>query len=284
MMAALCGLWLLSSCIRDVVVELPEQDPQLALTCTFTADSVWEAFVSRSAGVLEEISYEGIDNATVLLLENGTVIDTLQLLGLGFYSGNGVPLAGHTYTMQVSAPGLETITASNAAPVPVPLLSVAYDDSAQITVFDETLDKISFSFADAAGSAQFYAVVVYALYPYIDGVDTVWYPSAVSLFTDDVKLNDAIYYQTELVFSDELFDGETPSFTVFANSYEMADSLNYVIKLATLSEDYYRYVTSLSKYWSAQGNPFSEPVLIHSNVQNGLGVLAGFSADTARVK
>jgi hypothetical protein len=40
------------------------------------------------------------------------------------------------------------------------------------------------------------------------------------------------------------------------------------------SEEYYRFHKALSNY--NQSNPFVEPTIVYSNVENGLGVFAGY--------
>ena len=61
-----------------------------------------------------------------------------------------------------------------------------------------------------------------------------------------------------------------PSDTVSGATY------HYDFILETLSEDYYRYLSTVSTY-EGIGNLVSEPVRIHSNVSTGVGVVGSYS-------
>jgi hypothetical protein len=56
--------------------------------------------------------------------------------------------------------------------------------------------------------------------------------------------------------------------------------------LLATDEPYYRYHDAIQRQDRAGDNPFAEPVLIPTNIQNGLGCFAAFnqSSMTVRVK
>ncbi|NUM50252.1 MAG: DUF4249 family protein [Flavobacteriales bacterium] len=41
---------------------------------------------------------------------------------------------------------------------------------------------------------------------------------------------------------------------------------------------------SKNKYDATQGNPFVEPVIIYSNIKNGIGIFAGYSYSAKALK
>jgi len=45
------------------------------------------------------------------------------------------------------------------------------------------------------------------------------------------------------------------------------------IKLYSISEGYYNYKKSVQEWNKNKDNPFTEPVIIYSNVVNGMGIL-----------
>ena len=63
---------------------------------------------------------------------------------------------------------------------------------------------------------------------------------------------------------------------------------HYHFELETLSEDYYRYLTTKSTYDLTGGAMISEPVRIHSNVNTGVGIVGSYSSieveDSAAIK
>ena len=46
------------------------------------------------------------------------------------------------------------------------------------------------------------------------------------------------------------------------------------ISVSHLSENYYKFIKTRQLYNENDGNPFAEPVQIHSNVKNGVGIFA----------
>jgi len=45
----------------------------------------------------------------------------------------------------------------------------------------------------------------------------------------------------------------------------------------SVPENYAFYSDSYRKYYSAQGSPFTQPVNVFSNIENGFGILTAFS-------
>ena len=68
------------------------------------------------------------------------------------------------------------------------------------------------------------------------------------------------------IYNDFIF----PSDTVSRGTY------HYEFSLETLSEDYYRYLSTVSTY-EGIGNMVSEPVRIHSNVSTAVGIVGSYS-------
>ena len=57
--------------------------------------------------------------------------------------------------------------------------------------------------------------------------------------------------------------------------YWSSDTSRIYVSLHSITEDYYDYVSSLQKHYNAKGDPFSTPVVVHGNVENGIGIFAG---------
>jgi len=57
------------------------------------------------------------------------------------------------------------------------------------------------------------------------------------------------------------------------------------IELKRLSEQYYRFQKSYLEHLQTGLNPFSDPIRVFNNIQNGVGVFAGASAtlDSIRI-
>ena len=89
------------------------------------------------------------------------------------------------------------------------------------------------------------------------------------------------------VFTDEMFDGQEYPLNVFIPSpyenyyggyYFFTTKRKYTLKirLQSLSEDLYRYYTSLQKY-TYYNDELIEPVRVYNNVEGGLGILGSIN-------
>ncbi|PWK26417.1 uncharacterized protein DUF4249 [Arcicella aurantiaca] len=69
------------------------------------------------------------------------------------------------------------------------------------------------------------------------------------------------------------------------NNLSVTPTEKYVeIYVANTDKAYYYYNTAIDKIRKANGNPFAEPVLTYSNIENGLGVMAGYNQSRIVVK
>ena len=219
-----------------------------------------------------------------MILEEGRVVAPLFHAGDGFYrSSNGHrPVAGTPYTLQVSAPGYEDIEAVGTVPVPVPV------------AFTHEVTRRSASYADLDVTIHltdppdqdnsYYIAAVFSRFVDQGRVRVNHLPfhtkdAAILIESGDAFGPDGSSDFGDAIFSDALFDGvahdivlelttplENPS--VFRGTLE--------VYLYSVSKTYYDYMTTYKVHEDVRDNPFAEPVQVHTNVQNGFGVFAGF--------
>jgi hypothetical protein len=79
-----------------------------------------------------------------------------------------------------------------------------------------------------------------------------------------------------IALDDASFNGESKSLNL-KFTVNQAFSEEYHFELYTCSADFFKYLVSIEKMSDTKDNPFSEPVLIHSNINNGLGIFGGLS-------
>ena len=72
------------------------------------------------------------------------------------------------------------------------------------------------------------------------------------------------------------YDDGLGNIFVFPSDTVSGATYHYDFMLETLSEDYYRYLSTVSTY-EGIGNLVSEPVRIHSNVSTGVGIVGSYS-------
>jgi len=86
-----------------------------------------------------------------------------------------------------------------------------------------------------------------------------------------------------LAWSDESFDGTIREFNI---GFSMQQATGYQASIAfvlySITEDYYKYMKSYSRNYTILNEDaiLYEGVQVHSNINNGYGILAGFSSDS----
>ena len=97
-------------------------------------------------------------------------------------------------------------------------------------------------------------------------------------------------------FADDLLNGkeyelkfyniitvDQKDFSGYESQFRKEVRSTYFIYLQQISPDYYLYARSSSAAANLSGNPFTEPVQIHSNIKNGIGVLGSYTSSAAAV-
>ena len=100
--------------------------------------------------------------------------------------------------------------------------------------------------------------------------------------------------RTENLFSDAhvngkeiLFDfnfDDTLESSKYVNGVKVESSqddeliVEYIIEIAEISKDFHLYIVSGNKAANAEDAGFSEPIQVHSNIQNGLGILGAYNS------
>ncbi len=87
------------------------------------------------------------------------------------------------------------------------------------------------------------------------------------------------------LFRDALFAGTTREIPLDLLLFDTGEAEQdpVVVTLAVLDDDYVRYQQTLALQDVTGDNPFAEPVRIHSNVEGGLGVFAGYTSSSVVV-
>jgi len=82
------------------------------------------------------------------------------------------------------------------------------------------------------------------------------------------------------LFSDDFFNGQNYQLKITIMDWDATLDKEYIIELLSLNKAGYLYRRSVEDYRNSKGDPFSEPVLIYSNIENGFGIFAGYAVDT----
>jgi hypothetical protein len=295
---------IVSSCEKNVTVNVPRQPPKLVVNGLTLVNNAFRVSVGKSADILETATPATytVNNPFIVLLQNNVVKDTLVATATpGQYQvkNNTRAIAGNTYQVKVSAAGLEPADASTIAPGLVVLQNISRKQNARQNANGDFQDEIKFSFQDLNNEQNYYLVKLRR--PSGLNGSTVQY-AGVNCFhsndrdidrsagTDPTDIEQCI--DNEFFMADRNFNGQLKTITLYVNHQDMESFLNTnnnrlykpVIELHNITADHYKYRKSYTAYKDAEDNPFAEPVLVYGNVNKGYGIFSVYNLhrDTIR--
>lgn len=271
----------ISACELVVDVDMPIEKSKVVLNAFFTPDSVWKAKVSLNRHILDDSGYPPIPNAEIIVFEGDTPLDTLHYDTLGYYfSNDGGPKIGKTYSMRAIVPDYEIVEASSSCPIPVtPTFSALQTGVAE---FNQPVYSFDITFTDPPGR-NFYQITAVSETRFTHpqtGQGFVNY-NFIQTWSDDQAIdNEDIPNNEGFFFSDVLFNEEefTVNVKMMPNGWGGPPTkTKFHVYFRAVSEDYYRYkVTSLLQDFVGE-DPFAQPAQVYNNIQNGFGIFAGYS-------
>jgi hypothetical protein len=227
--------------------------------------------------------HQPISLAEVTIHDENGRIETLQPSFDGFdpqYSGKTRPAIGKKYFIHVTTREGKSAFAENQIPAPVDILLIETDSSLFKSNGEDVRMKLQFR--DPASTKNFYQVkIIHTLVSRAtnDNEEDEYLDDAVNFEPVDPALETSFIVKAGTVFSDELFNGETfeINLKVKRSGYQLPVH-SVRVELVSASEEYYRYFNTKYLQEQSKGDPFTQPVQIFSNVEDGIGIFAGFSS------
>ncbi len=260
------------SCTKPIDLNLPDYGSKLVVNGEMDTENDISLQVSRSLPIMQTTDSSGylIKNAVVKVFENGVDIGTAT-----YFSGRYVlakkPKAGLTYRVDVSSGNYTPVQANLVIPKALPV-TVTYIDSIGLDDMGFKLGQINLSFKDDGSLSNYYKLLI----RYYNAGTTVWFPFELNsndiIFLNNEKLNDGGY-----LFSDRTFSGKTKNLS-FTVPFGLATGTpKFEITMKSFNSDYFDYLRATDDY-NQTGNGFSnDPVILKTNVNNGLGMVGGVS-------
>jgi hypothetical protein len=261
-----------ASCVKPIDLDLPAYSSKLVVNGEFDSDTTISVQVSRSLPIMQTSDSTGylLQNATVTIFENGVSLGNASLFS-GRYVMNRKPIAGASYDVEVSAPNYTKAKASLKMPNSIPVVA-SYDSFIGFDADGFEVGQLTVSMTDDPNTKNYYKF--YIRY-YSAGIST-WFPLDIVsndvVFLNNEKLGDGSY-----LFSDRTFSGKTKTLKFNIEASSVKGSPKFEISIKTFNEDYFNYLRQTDDY-SQSGNGFSnDPVILRTNVSNGLGMVGGVS-------
>ncbi len=244
----------------SIELDVPEHVSKLAVTSLVKdGDETSSVLVSYSIGGLEEATdNQLITDATVTLSYDDIVINFSPSENEGIYTADYPVefIANEDYSLYVSAPNYEVVSSVQTLPNTTEISSVTMNDN-----------KLKVTFQDAPNTKNYYLLELFQLNVNNGNWEERWVePFGSSSYWSGTNYN-------AIIFNDDIFDGD--EYEIVAGYWnDSNDTSHYKVKLHCVTEDYYRYDRSLDLAYDAEDNPFTEPVILHRNIENGYGIFA----------
>lgn len=278
---------LLGGCELTVDVDMPEHEPKLVVNARMEQQQPIWVEVTESKPVLEDNPghFKVIDDATVFMVVDET--DTTHLdfdHSRGRYgSENFAAAAGRTYQIFAAHPNYDMASAKTTIPVPVSIENIKVEKQADQDPNGVYYTRVGFDIPDPPGEDNFYGLRLEER----DSTSnrTICYESDNPVLSGQTDpLDDQLrpqYCQLQY-FSNNLMTSSPYHIDIYIKENQ-AVSATLELTLLSYDEASYYYNRSVSQQANSQGNPFAEPVIVYSNIENGFGILGGFSLTTKEI-
>lgn len=292
----LCLVALLLSCEDQVNFDLGNTSPQLVLISDFAPEQPVIVQVSQSRSPLSTEDTVYIDHAKVTLYQGAQVIEELELIpGTKFRppyytTRKFTPLAGVDYTIRAEAPNFKAVSATSSIPAQTGIRSLRLSD---LQVFPLANNRLNYQyevfvlFNDPADGENYYHLNFYQqilTFRNVNGDTVITQENLKKIrFTSELDDNSlTAYFQGGVLFDDKAFNGKpiAYSFPLQVNIDPQREIIGKMYaELRSVSKEYYLFHNSLSRQQTSATGPFTEPVMIYNNIENGQGIFAGYNAD-----
>ena len=264
------------ACEKTIHIDIPDNDPKPVAQAFLSPDDEYiNVFLTWSVPLYHEFdwSFKDITDADVFIIKNGNKYK-LDYINPQFQEENGyyeieaskiVINPGDEINLEINTKNGIKVTGKTIIPVkPDFNLTLQKTDS----MVNEGYYTYDFKFtAKNKAEYNYYRLNAIAYYSYTNNQTTYVDSSIIYTASDNPELykipqGNSIYIKYE--------------------SYRYIDSLK--ISVLHTDEAYYEYHKSI---WNFEGdNPFAEPVIIYSNIENGLGVFSSYnrSSETFKLK
>jgi hypothetical protein len=288
--------FLSSSCEKVIEINVPEKERKIVLNALVNPDSVFTVHITRSKTILESNTLDFIDDADASLFENGEFAGSLEYMGYDKYILPGfVPQTGNTYRIEVEHPVLKSVQSEITVPAPVSITET--DTSRRIGEFGNEIYNLNIHIDDPDQKENFYSLSMFATLRYYDFENEVFLDSTrtESIFFRPLDEGNnefgegfleqqlSFFMDNKLFFSDAPFrttGGELVMALEYYLYFFAPDTINIKVRLDHIDKSYYLYSLTRRKYSETNENPFSEPVQVYNNIQNGFGIFTSYASDT----
>lgn len=273
------------SCEEDYLLVRDEFKPSIVVNSIFTINQPWLINVSLSKDVFDAIdTFETVKNANVFIVENsnGRIISLAHIGNGQYFSDKYTPLVDKSYTLHVEVEGYDVVTAISKSPKHAEVTDIVRE---VVEISGREAQKVSFQILD--NDLNYY---IWGLLSNDNknSFDTTYKSSPVNLVKSLQSNTDiASIYKNNLEGVGDAEANEGGAFSTIdtegigADGVSETDSTSLIkyLRILTASKELYEYYKSVERFRTSgnHNTSFSTSPRIYSNVENGLGLFAGYA-------
>ncbi len=266
-----------ASCQKNIDLNIPTNQSKIVVNGEFNTDQNLAVEVSKSVGLTQDFDTNGlvIDNAKVLFFEDNLLLGQATFVG-GQYVYNKKPIANKIYSVQVDVNTYSTIGAKVQMPNPVGF-TTQYIDSIGADKDGYRIGGLKMSIVDDGSQKNFYQLLI----KYYDQPIQQW-------FNYDIISNDQIFINTKqkdgsYIFNDLTFNGTTKNISLNIEYQYTTSTPKFEIIIKSIDSEYYTYLQQIQEFNQTGRGLVDNPVIIKSNVTNGLGMVGAVSGKSVKI-
>lgn len=177
-------------------------------------------------------------------------------------------IVGESYELEASADNYEPITAKTTVPQPPNVLDVKVTKDPNPRGVSVTRDKFEITLKDDASARNYYRI------------------NAIPISTEEIPFyNPYRFYRNAtdpldfsaldeliIVLSDDAFNGQEHTLVLYGEKFNEQPYEQVDLSITSITEQEYRRTLALNS--NSDSNPFAEPIIYNSNIENGYGVFS----------
>jgi len=263
---------------KNIYFDIPVVESKIVVNGLITPNyGIW-INLSKSKHVYssDNQNYNPVNNVIIAFYENDTFIDNIPSVGNGNYFFDGInPQPENNYKIQINSVYEEEIIAETTIPKPVEIDSIKVEviPGSEPYIPYLTIFRCYLEFNDPVDKDNYY--MISGFYNLEEDYKTMRPNSEDTDLDQDIKDKLGI-----VVLTDKSFNGSRKNFYSDFKVYLPQNEIySYSFYLYSLDEDFYKYLKAYSLNGNSDDDFFiGESVLMPTNINDGLGILAGFSS------
>ncbi|GAF05645.1 DUF4249 domain-containing protein [Saccharicrinis fermentans] len=282
---------LLTGCEKELEYQITNQEPQIVMYAFPMPDSILQLHASYSTQILSTNDYDEIQDLEYTVSVNGIEqindqypegAEWVNIPEIRSKTNDTIQI---TYLLKDGT----SISGSTTIPLPVSILSL---DTAQTSYVNDEGDnenmlRCTLELNDPNTEDNYYQIRVDHIEditstPQVSNTIDYIKEDKVFLIRDDesVLLTDVDFLGT---FTDHLFNGNNNKINFLIPEEYLKQNTQFIIYLYTLTPEYYQFLRTSLEEEAFRDYPIFEPVNIYTNIENGIGVVAGLAVDTCTI-